>query len=767
MKKKVIKRFLSAGVILLLAILIIPIPGYKPTFSRQIYTSNNELISATVSSEQQWCFPLDEDLPPNLKTSIILYEDEYFRFHPGINPVSVIKSAWLNLKSGKTVRGASTLPMQLMRMKNKNSVRSWRNKIWEALSAVKYSLLHSDDRILKEWCEMAPFGGNTVGIKAAALRYFNRSLDNLTWSEYALLTVMPNGPSTFNLTKNREQLKHKRDFLLSKLCKKGYFDPLELNLFIAEKLPEVVNSIPQEAYHLLLFLNQKHPEQSVFYTTINEEIQRRSGDLLAREASFLQSDNINNVAAVIIDVQKNELLAYHGNIRSPSGSFSYVDVVQAPRSYGSLLKPLLYAYVLEKGQMLPHEMIADIPTNIDGFQPENFDKKFRGAVPLSDMVIQSLNVPAVRVLNNAGLQGFYDEIIKLKLDYLDRGSDRYGLSLILGGGESSLWSLTRLYKGFARNYYGYPYPFDEISVLKNVQKTKPSISLSYSPITINHTVNVMADLTRPREEKSWQFYENEYKIGWKTGTSYGHRDAWSIGFNGKYAIGVWVGNNSGEGRYNLTGISKASPIMFKLFNMLPANEWFPTQPTKAHKESIRICNISGKLAGPLCRPTSTIYIGRSSLLYSPCTWHKEVFLDKEDKMLPRSCSEYAVKKDTFFVLPPYLEYFYKESHFDYQLLPEKSPLCLDDNETIKIIYPTENVKIFLPRTGEKNQNHVIMKSYHRDAKTTLYWFVNDVYLGTTHGDKHEMSYLAGPGSYTLYVTDSDGNSDSVHFEILE
>ena len=743
-----------------------PLPDKTPTYSKQLYSEDNELISAIVSSEQQWCFPLDEKIPNDLKTCIILYEDEYINFHPGVNPISIIKSLYTNIKAGRTVRGASTLAMQVMRMKNKNAVRSWPNKIWEAVSATKYSMFHSDEKILKDWCEIAPFGGNTVGVKAAALRYFERPLDKLSWSEYALLTVMPNGPSTANLTKNRDKLRKKRDVLLKKLHTKGYFDSTSLELYMDEDLPELVQEIPQYAYHLLLYLTKKYPEKTVFHTTVRKDIQQNTLELLNREASFLQIDDINNIAAVILDVQNNKLIAYHGNVKNKNGKFSYVDVAQAPRSYGSLLKPLLYAFTLDKGDMLPYEMVADIPTAIGDFQPRNFDKKYRGAVPLNDILLLSLNVPAVRVLNYVGLQSFYNLIERLQLAYLNRGPEHYGLSIILGGGESSLWDLCRLFKGFAQNYLGYPNPYGSVSIMKEETIKSKNTDLNFSGFAIEHTVNSMADLTRPREEKSWDLYGNDYKIAWKTGTSYGHKDAWSIGFNGKYVVGVWVGNEQGEGRFNLTGISKAAPVMFKLFNLLPDNSWFNTRPSYSGKQIISVCKESGKIAGRLCSHIIKMDVERASQKYTPCTYHQEVWLDKDGLALSEKCREKAVHKEIFFTLPSYMEYYYKEGHLEYASLPDFHPGCSREDNPLKIIYPTQNVKIFLPKSGGQQENKVIMKAYHRDPEGILYWFINDNYLGnTTHG-KHEVPFFGKRGMYQLQITDQHGNNDSMQFEIL-
>lgn len=761
--KRIILWVLS---LLFLAFLIMPLPNIKPSYSKVLYSKEGILLSATISPEQQWCFPMDEEIPQKLTDCIITYEDEYFSYHPGINPIAITKAMIENIKAGKTIRGASTIPMQVMRMKNKHAHRNWYNKIKETIGAIKYSLTHRDKTILREWCEIAPFGGNTIGIKAASLRYFGRSVDKLSWSEYALLAVMPNGPSSANLTKNRHILQQKRDFLLKKLHGKGHFDASELELYLGEELPIETKAIPQNAYHALLFLAKKHPHQSVFRSTIPHDIQIRLEELLERESSFLKLDDIRNIAAVVIDVKTNQLIAYQGNVLASNGKFSYVDVAQAPRSYGSLLKPLLYAHTLETAQLLPNEFVADIPTSIGDFQPENFDKKYRGAVPFEEMLIQSLNVPSVRVLNTVGMQSFYGLVKQLDIAFLNKGADHYGLSIILGGGESSLWDLGRIYKGLAQNYRGEIDPFRPTQCLIDEPNIESKSKFSFSAGTMDHLVKAMSDLTRPREEKSWQMYGTDYKIAWKTGTSYGHKDAWAIGFNGKYMVAIWVGNEGGEGRFDLTGITKAAPVMFKVFNLLPDNQWFEMPPQYAKKEIITVCKESGKIAGPLCKKTHKITTDRTSYKYQPCQYHQEIMVNQDGHIVSENCKTTTIIKDTIFVLPSYMEYYYKNANMNYKGLPAQDPSCPSASSACKIIYPYDGLKIFLPKESVDKQNDLIAKAYHREKGAKLYWFLDEDYKTETTISPHDCLLKISIGKHTLTITDQWGNKDKISFEIL-
>jgi len=761
------KRYLLCSSLFLLgAILIWPLPQSSLKYSKALYDKNNQLLSAITSTDEQWCFPINESIPLPLEIAIKEYEDAYMDYHPGINPISLIKAIKLNTERKKIIRGASTLAMQVMRMRMKNSQRTLLNKSKEAISALKYSLITPDKKIIRDWAEMAPFGGNVVGVKAASLRYFGRELSELSWAEYALLAVLPNSPGTTNLKINRTKILEKRNMLLGKLHHKGHIVYDDLIVYMDEDLPLEITAIPQNGYHLLRYLIKTNPSQHLFRSTINEKNQIEIQNMVQLEADFYRYDDIKNIAAVIIDIEKNELLAYVGNVRQANGVFDYVDIAQAPRSYGSLLKPFLYANALESGRFLPQELLADVPTSISDFQPKNFDEKYRGAVRMEDMVIQSLNVPAVRLLNELGLQEFYENIRAFEPQYLNKGAQHYGLSMILGGGEMSLWDLTRMYKGLAQNYLGLSQPYKEVTTLRDNQHKYIQPSFKYSPFSIQYTVDAMGDLTRPREEKYKHLYNKEKRIAWKTGTSYGHKDAWAIGFNGKYAVGVWVGNADGEGRYNLTGITKAAPILFKIFKTLPNNKWFSTPPTYHRKESIITCIQSGKMAGRLCTQTKSMTVEKSSSQYKQCHYHQTGYTNSLGNLVDTHCTDAHSNKDTFFVLPTAMDYYYKGANTQYKGLPQNDEICPAQVTNCRILYPHEGFKIFLPRETQNITNPIICKAHHHNPNSKLFWYVNGIYMQSTSNNIHEVTLNLKKGHYTLRIIDNNGLNDEVRFEIL-
>jgi penicillin-binding protein 1C len=758
------KKWIKYPFVALIALFCVPIPSDPYGYSKALYSAEGELLSAMVSPQQQWRFSAYDTIPQNLVDAVRLFEDEYFYLHPGVNPVSIFNALIQNVQAGSIVRGASTIPMQVMRMRRPSSSRSPWNKLYESLAAIKYSLTRSKRNVMYDWLATAPFGGNTIGVHAAALRYFGRDIDELSWAEYALLAVMPNSPSKANLIKGQRSLIEKRNFLLSKLAQMGYIPADDLAIYQSESLPQFIHKLPQHGYHLLTYLSKEHPGLTIYKTTIPFQTQTRIEELVAMESSIYQREDINNMAVVVIDVESNSLKTYIGNTKGKNG-FSYVDIAQAPRSYGSLLKPLLYTYALEHGHILPNQLIEDIPTAIGDFQPVNFDEKYRGVVPVEDIITQSLNVPAVRLLQKVGLEPFNNTLDKLHLRYLDKGSSYYGLSLILGGGESTLWDLCRMYKGFALNYKGEQNPYDPIKVLKD-QPVNKVTSLSFDPAHLYATSEAMSAINRPREEKSWETFGSDHKVAWKTGTSFGHRDAWAIGFNGKYVVGVWVGNENGMSRHDLTGVVKAAPVMFKIFNSLPQNKWLPPPLLSSKRHSISVCKQTGFVASQSCAHKFLRKVSKASLSMPPCHYCRVIAIDSFGLRVPSSCAVPIKRLDSMMILPPLLEYFYMPSHIEYKPLPAISTLCNSESGNISIVYPRDDVKIFAPLTPE-GKNSLIAQA-HASASDKIYWYIDGSYVKTTDKNtSHNISLDLKPGRHTLYIVNEYGATDQVGFDVLD
>lgn len=744
------------------AVVVVELPLEERPFSPVLYSDEGELIAATVAGDEQWRFPRSQELPEFLKDAILHYEDEYFFWHPGINPASLWKSWRTNREAGKIVRGGSTLTMQVARMVRNRRNRGYFQKMLEMLAAFKLELLHSKDEILAHWCRLAPFGGNIEGIETAAWRFFGRPLHQLSRAEMATLAVLPNSPALIHPGKNRFALLEKRNALLAKMCDQGFIQDDHLPLLQAEPLPQKPYDLPQEALHLLVHLKQKYPSQYLFKSNVSVSIQKRTNLAITDALAQLEPKGIRSAAALVLDIEKNELKAYCGNTPDADGYMRYVDLVHAPRSYGSLLKPMLYAYAIDRGALLPNELISDIPTHIQGFEPDNFDEKFRGAVPFDEMLIQSLNVPAVRALHYLGYRTFYDFLQTMQPEHLDRGADHYGLSIILGGAESDLWSMGRMYKGLARSYLGYPRPFSHPLILQNEKAQKMKLQLG--KFAVDHTVRAMTNLEKPREEQGWQQLRPVEQVAWKTGTSYGHRDAWAIGFNKKFLVAVWVGNEDGEGREGLTGINVAAPIFFKLMEQM-SEKGHGLLRNGLYDNQVQTCAYTGRRAGPLCDSIEWLAVDKISHQWRSCGSHK-VGAIKDRHFHPLSCLESELNADTFFVLPAVEESFYRSTHAHYFVLPPLAANCWqeDYSKVLHFLYPYSKAKIFLPVESNGERRALLARVATQGEREKLFWYLNNQFLGVT-SKAHEMACLPVPGQHRLTVIRESGHRISTDFAV--
>ena len=433
-------RAITAGgvtaALLLAYLLCLPRDLFKGTrYSTVVEDRNGELLGARIAGDGQWRFPPSDRIPDKFRTALIEFEDRWFAFHPGVNPVAIIRAAAGNLKAGKVTSGGSTITMQVIRM-SRGKERNLKQKLIEAILATRLELRCSKEEILGLYASHAPFGGNVVGLEAASWRYFGRPPEELSWGEAATLAVLPNSPADIHPGKNRSKLLAKRNALLGTLFERGHIDSLDLELACGEPLPLEPVQLPQEARHLTEYMWKTSPGKRV-RTDIDIHFQKQVQAVADRWNEDFSARGIEDLAAVVMDVRTGEILAYVGN-SSPDRSRpgSEVDILRAPRSTGSILKPILYCSMLQEGEILPNTLLPDVPVNLNGFSPQNFNRQFAGAVPASEALSRSLNVPSVHMLRRFGVPKFLDILRKCGMSTLPRSASHYGLSLILGGEET-------------------------------------------------------------------------------------------------------------------------------------------------------------------------------------------------------------------------------------------------------------------------------------------------------------------------------------------
>ncbi len=783
---KIITGLAIAGIF---AIMMAPIPAFHAPLSTVVEAADGTLLGARVAADGQWRFPPPDSLPDKYVTCLINYEDRYYRWHPGVNPVAVIRALIGNIRAGEIVSGGSTITMQVARMARGNPDRTYGGKIIEMLSAVKLELFRSKRAILKLYAANAPFGGNTVGIEAAAWRYTGRGTADMSWAEAATLAVLPNAPALIYPGRNSEQLKLKRDKLLMTLEERGKIDSLTCELAMGEPLPGAPLPMPSLAPHLTgrLWLEEPGTRKR---TTVDPLLQREVSELVDRHVSVLEGNGIFNAAAVVVEVSTGNAVAWVGNSTLPDTTGRHgrdVDMITAPRSTGSIMKPFLYAGLLSSGILLPNALVPDIPTRFQGFRPENADFSYSGAVPAGDALARSLNIPAVRMLQMYEEERFLSLLRSMGFTTFTKPASHYGLSLILGGGEATLWELASAYRSMARvltdsnrpvsGNLKQGIPSDTISDRKlRSYATKsreqgesgtagPQDRKTLSPAAIWLTYEALRRVNRPETETGWQYFGGAPEVAWKTGTSFGFRDAWAIGTTPDYIVAVWAGNADGEGRPGLSGISSAAPLLFDIIRLLPpAESWF-ARPEEG-MTLIEVCAASGYRAGPDCTEKREEWIPETGLRSDVCPWHTIVNLNTAETFrINSSCAAPGeMVARSWFILPPAMEYYYRMRNPSYRTLPPFRPGCTDDRKvpSMEFIYPPRDARIFIPRSLQGQMMAMLPEIAHRRRNATVYWHLDNHYIGMTKY-LHQTEIRVGEGEHVITAVDDEGMTVSRKF----
>ncbi|HEX2922326.1 MAG TPA: penicillin-binding protein 1C [Bacteroidales bacterium] len=772
--KRTIKIACALSACLFLCVLIAPMPRFSDPLATVTEANDSSLLGARIADDGQWRFPASGVIPYKFEKALLTYEDKWFYYHPGINPVSIVKALSANITEGRIVSGGSTITMQVARIASGNS-RTYLNKIIEIFSAVKLELFRSKKKILLLYTANAPFGGNTIGLETAAWRYTGKNAASLSWGEAASLAVLPNSPGLVFPGRNNEILKSKRDNLLYKLFERKLIDTLTLQLALDEPVPGPPGDLPSLAPHLTdHFFKTARGKVSV--TTIDPYLQERATEIINNHQTELAANQIFNSACLIVQVKTGNVVAYVGNSSSVDNAGKDVDIIRSPRSTGSILKPFLYAAMQNSGDILPNTLIADIPTKFQGFTPKNFDLGYSGAVAAGQALSQSLNIPAVKMLQMYSQEKFLETLKNAGFTTFNKPAGHYGLSIILGGGETTLWELTGSYASMSRvlnNYLEkgqYFQDYHQPVILKSSSSATTGEPVSSPPLKASAiwlTYEALRKVNRPDVEAGWQYFSSSSNIAWKTGTSYGFRDGWAVGTTPEYVIGVWVGNASGEGRPGLTGISAAAPILFDLVNIMPETKWFNI-PT-GELTMITVCKESGYRPGPDCPETEDIYVDINGLRSSACPYHRILHLDRTgSKQVTTDCeSPDEIINTYWFVLPPAMEYYYKLRHPEYKPVPMMAAGCRSagDVAVMEFIYPNSGVKLFMPRDQTGNKTKIIAEVAHRNPSKKVFWHLDDTFIATTRSI-HQTEITAGQGIHNLTVVDEDGNSVRCRFEVI-
>lgn len=717
---------------------------FEDRYSVSVLDNNGKIIGVYLNKDEQWHLKSADEIPEKLKRAVMVFEDKNFYSHKGVDFSAVIRAVKDNIFE-KRRTGASTITMQAVKMAQPKE-RSYFNKYLEIVHAFKLEKYYKKDEILKMYLNNAPYGGNIVGYKTASYMYFRKNPKELTWSEAALLAVLPNSPGLMNVEKNREKLIEKRNFLLKKLYEKNFINERQYEISLKEPVPDKRYSFPVLAPHLVRRLVNENKDKKIIKSTIDSEIQKKTEKAVKDYSEFLKLSGINNTAVLIINNKNYEVTAYAG-----SQDFydfennGQVDGITAKRSPGSLLKPFLYAKVIDEGIAAPQSKIPDVPLYFSNFSPQNANKKYYGMVEMRDALIKSLNIPFVELLKDYGEDKFF-YFLKDILNFEDKNPERYGLSLILGTKEFTMEEIGILYSGLA-NYGNF----------KNLKYTEESTEEGRQLLTKGAsylTLTTMRELERPGMEK---FYREKNPVSWKTGTSHGRRDGWAAGVTPEWTVVVWTGNFIGEGNPNLTGVYTGGNLLFNILKILPKTEKDFVMPSDLEK--IEVDKETGyRLKYDV--PYKEIFYPKDAKPLKVSPYYKKIFVNKNGEETDSRDESFNEREEKYILLYPLevVNYFVRENLDVSNIFSEKTA-----EKTIKFIYPKNNLKIIVPKDFDGEKSLIVKIANIKNQE--LYWYVNKEYAGKSR--EKERSFNFKKGKYEITVVSESGETAKINFQVAE
>jgi penicillin-binding protein 1C len=760
--KPILKKaamILGSMVMLFLAIdLIFP---FKPEihYATQITDTDGTVVHAFLSKDDKWrLYAQAAEITPLLRKTLIYKEDRYFYFHPGINPVAVVRAAANNIFSGRRTSGASTITMQVVRLLRPER-RTYFNKLKESFRAVQLEMHFSKGEILQMYLNLIPYGGNIEGIKSASLIYFGKSPQLLSLAEITALTIIPNRPSSLRPGTRNAALLSARNSWLARFMEDQLFEASLIGDALDEPLNFRRHPAPSRAPHLALRLKRDFPGQPVIQTQLKMQLQHQLEAQVSNYVNRLRGMNIHNAAVLVVNNETMAVEAYVGSadFNNPFDG-GQVDGIRAVRSPGSTLKPILYATAFDKGIITPKNILNDVPTNFSGYEPENFDRHFNGPVTAEFALANSLNIPAVKILKQISTPILIDKLKKAGFRTIDKQAKDLGLSMILGGCGVTLEELTKLFAAFANEGALKPLAYTSKNTM---QKGETIISKEAAYLV----TNTLVQITRPDLPTNFDNTFHLPKIAWKTGTSYGKRDAWSIGYNRRYTVGVWVGNFSGAGVPELSGANIATPLLFSIFNALDYNSpkgWYKIPENISMR---KVCAASGDIPSDFCEHqiTDNYIMGVSA--YRQCQHKRWIFTDASGKITycTYCLPETGYEKRAYANLAPELIAYYELQNLPYPKLPPHNRACerIFHEGAPLIVSPNEGSEYYI-RNDEPQQIQLACQT--ASDVQQVYWYVNDQL--TRKASPQEAVFISPPlGKVKISCSDDKGRNSNIWISV--
>lgn len=734
---------------------MIPLPEHalrRPS-STLVFDRKGQLLQAFISSDDMWRIqtPLTE-VSPHLQKSLLAFEDRWFYWHFGVNPLAMARASLQNVFSRRVVSGGSTITMQISRMMEPKP-RTFSAKAVEILRAFQLEQRYSKRQLLEFYYNMAPYGGNIEGVAAAAWLYFGKEPSQLSLGEAALLTALPNSPTANRPDANPERARAARDRVLARLRRRNIIAEQAYREALAEEVPTARQRLPRKAPHLCRDLWLAGREESRIYSTVDSRIQSVAEDLLRLHLRRWSAANITNGAVVVLDNRTHEVLALVGSVdfndRRHAGQ---VNGARAPRSPGSALKPFIYALAMEQGLISPAHYVEDVPRDFSGYAPENYDRTYSGIVTARAALERSLNLPAITLEHALGEKNLYDLMRRAGVDSL-RGRDNYGLSMAIGGCEITLLEISALYSMLAcGGEYTRPWT--------NQQQPQSAGVRLLDEGTAYLITDVLTGVQRPDLPACWEFTSLP-RVAWKTGTSYGHRDAWSIGYNPWVTVGVWVGNFSGEGARDLVGAEVAGPILFELMNNICRGRQIPWFRRPSSVDVREVCSLSGQEPGPHCPTLIQEMFLPDRSPQETCRFHQAVEIDEKTgyRLPPRYAGDRPSVTKVFTKWPARVGSWIESLGTPIERLPPLLPQWqgLTPGAPPIIRSPSQDCQYRLREGIPPEYQKICLEASAGTDVQKLYWFIDGRLLGAVKPGER-LFYIPEVGKHRVVCQDELGRS---------
>ncbi len=752
----------NAGMLLLLALAFaVPLPARTAPWSQSIEYRDGRPAHIFLAADDKWRLPVTlADVDPAFVRALTALEDRRFWHHDGVDPLAIGRAIWTDLRHGRRVSGGSTITMQLARLLEPRP-RTYRSKLVELFRATQLDLRLGKREILEAYLSRTPYGGNVEGVASAAWTYFGHGPAHLTPLEIATLLAVPQGPARFApRAANTARLRARRDAILAGLIADGVVSGADAAMALVDAAatapPDHLRAMPREAPHATQALRDRTPGRTRVRSTLDGGIQAIVERTVALRAPDLQRRGITSGAVVVIDHHTREVVALVGSLdwRDPAhgGQIAMFDRARSP---GSTLKPLLYALAIDRGLALPGYLVSDVPTQYGTYRPNNFDGQWQGLVTLADALTRSLNLPFVDLLARFGVDRFLGELRRMGIASARTSPGVFGLSLVVGGIEVTPLELGALYATLAGDGEYRP-----LRLVLDPAAPAPAATRIFGAGAAYLTRQALSLRDRPDVPHRRALTGLPVDIHWKTGTSFGFRDAWAVGSGPTYTAVVWTGNVDRTGSAELVGSEAAGPLLFDVLEAL--SDHARARPPSAVPDDlgeIEVCAYSGHLPGPACTDRVRVLAPLRSVPTEPCPYHHAYDVDPATGLaVLQACrvAGVAYVRTSFTILPSAVVAWLVAQHRAVPELPVFAPACSADLAIAppEITSPVASQVVTLIAGVAPGSQRIALAATTRAS--SLSWFVDGALVATVPSSER-VYWIPTPGAHVIVATDDAGH----------